>query len=485
MAITVKFRRGSTIQSNSFLGEEGELYIDKDKDTIVVHDGVTVGGKPLATESFVIDGLNTKQKTLASGVDIKTINGLSLLGSDDFSLVEKINITAGTVGSATEIPVIAYNEQGQITSVTTSALDLSTKVDKINIASGSVGSGTKIPVITYNEQGQITSVTDSLIDIQDIETRIGGTIATQGYVNTQVSNLVDSSPETLNTLNELAAALGDDPNFATTIANQIGLKANTSSLSTVATSGSYNDLTNKPDLSIYATSNLPAPFAGRIDFNAGTGPGGAPSSGVFINYGGGGFSGSALTVEGGSQTNIRVVGMDLRSSGQKINSLFGMGIDTSQPYPWEPFAIAGTEGNYNFNLQTNSVNRVIIAKGSGDVTINSTTSSNSVITGALVVKGGIGVSGNINTNASVSASSFIGSGSQLSDVNYTNLINKPSFPTSFADANGWISLGGFWKTKVDPTTQVLYFAYDNVNMMKLDSSGNLTVTGDITAFGTV
>ena len=49
--------------------------------------------------------------------------------------------------------------------------------------------------------------------------------ATQSYVGTQITNLVDSSPATLNTLNELAAALGDDPNFATTTANSIGLKA--------------------------------------------------------------------------------------------------------------------------------------------------------------------------------------------------------------------------------------------------------------------
>jgi hypothetical protein len=49
--------------------------------------------------------------------------------------------------------------------------------------------------------------------------------ATQSYVGTQISNLVDSSPATLNTLNELAAALGDDPNFATTTATSIGLKA--------------------------------------------------------------------------------------------------------------------------------------------------------------------------------------------------------------------------------------------------------------------
>jgi hypothetical protein len=49
-------------------------------------------------------------------------------------------------------------------------------------------------------------------------------IATEGYVNTQVSALVDSSPATLDTLNELAAALGDDPNFATTMTTTLGDK---------------------------------------------------------------------------------------------------------------------------------------------------------------------------------------------------------------------------------------------------------------------
>ncbi len=48
-------------------------------------------------------------------------------------------------------------------------------------------------------------------------------------VSNAISSLVDSSPEALDTLNELAQALGDDPNFATTIANQLGLKANIAS----------------------------------------------------------------------------------------------------------------------------------------------------------------------------------------------------------------------------------------------------------------
>ncbi len=50
-------------------------------------------------------------------------------------------------------------------------------------------------------------------------------IATTAFVSTAISNLVGSSPETLDTLNELATALGNDPNFATTVTTSIGLKA--------------------------------------------------------------------------------------------------------------------------------------------------------------------------------------------------------------------------------------------------------------------
>ena len=71
-------------------------------------------------------------------------------------------------------------------------------------------------------------------------------LASETYVNNAVSSLVDSAPETLNTLNELSKALGDNPNFAATVSEEIGKKANSSDLATVATSGSYNDLTNKP-----------------------------------------------------------------------------------------------------------------------------------------------------------------------------------------------------------------------------------------------
>ena len=45
------------------------------------------------------------------------------------------------------------------------------------------------------------------------------------YTDTAIANLVDTAPSTLDTLNELAAALGDDPNFATTVTNSLASKA--------------------------------------------------------------------------------------------------------------------------------------------------------------------------------------------------------------------------------------------------------------------
>lgn len=67
-------------------------------------------------------------------------------------------------------------------------------------------------VISYTKEGIETLITEALEGF-----------ATQEDIETALAALVDASPETLNTLNELAAALGDDPNFATTTATTLGV----------------------------------------------------------------------------------------------------------------------------------------------------------------------------------------------------------------------------------------------------------------------
>ena len=81
-------------------------------------------------------------------------------------------------------------------------------------------------------------------------------LASETYVDTKVADLVASAPATLDTLNELAAALGDDASFSTTVTNAIAAKANSADLATVATSGAYADLTGKPSLFDGAYSSL-------------------------------------------------------------------------------------------------------------------------------------------------------------------------------------------------------------------------------------
>ena len=69
---------------------------------------------------------------------------------------------------------------------------------------------------------------DGKVDAADNADKLGGIAASlyalKSYVDAAVAALVDSAPETLDTLQELAAALGNDPNFATTVANNIGTK---------------------------------------------------------------------------------------------------------------------------------------------------------------------------------------------------------------------------------------------------------------------
>lgn len=138
--------------------------------------------------------------------------------------LESTGVTAGNYGSASQVPVLTVNAKGQITVASTT--------DVAGVSAFTYTSATKTLNVATLDGGSFNAALTNL--------------ATETYVNDAVSAIVDSSPAALNTLNELAAALGDDPSFATTVSTQLGLKANTSSLSTVATSGSYNDLSNKP-----------------------------------------------------------------------------------------------------------------------------------------------------------------------------------------------------------------------------------------------
>lgn len=70
-----------------------------------------------------------------------------------------------------------------------------------------------------------SAITSTKLATGAIEAKLGYTPANQTDIQNQIDNLIDSAPGALDTLNELAAALGDDANFATTVTNSLATKA--------------------------------------------------------------------------------------------------------------------------------------------------------------------------------------------------------------------------------------------------------------------
>ena len=145
-----------------------------------------------------------------------------------------VNLTPADIGAlpdTTEIPVVPTNisafenDAGYLTQHQ-SLTDYPKKTELANVATS----------------GDYTD----LINTPTIPSTKG--LATETYVQSKIAEVVNSAPGTLDTLNELAKALGNDPNFATTMATELGKKANTANLATVATSGSYNDLSDTPTI---------------------------------------------------------------------------------------------------------------------------------------------------------------------------------------------------------------------------------------------
>jgi len=79
---------------------------------------------------------------------------------------------------------------------------------------GSLSDGT-ITITAFADEDNMVSNSATLVPTQQ---------SVKAYVDTEVAGIVDSAPGTLDTLNELAAALGDDANFSTTVTNSIATK---------------------------------------------------------------------------------------------------------------------------------------------------------------------------------------------------------------------------------------------------------------------
>jgi hypothetical protein len=99
-------------------------------------------------------------------------------------------------------------------------------------------------------------------------------VATTGFVATAIGALIDAAPGALDTLNELAAALGDDPSFATTVTNALAGK--------LASASNLADLPNKATARTnLGLGSLATQAAGSVVITGGTIDGIALDGGTF------------------------------------------------------------------------------------------------------------------------------------------------------------------------------------------------------------
>ena len=106
---------------------------------------------------------------------------------------------------------------------------------------------------TWNNKSDFSGSYNDLTDKPSIPSIAG--LASTDYVDRKVASLVDSSPEALDTLSELAASLGNDPNFATTVSENIGKKVDkTTTVNGHALSG--NVTVSKSDVGLGNVPNV-------------------------------------------------------------------------------------------------------------------------------------------------------------------------------------------------------------------------------------
>jgi hypothetical protein len=144
------------------------------------------------------------------------------------------NVT-GQVGNATVSGTVYTNSQPNITSVgTLTSLTVNGNVNLGNIANIRIAGGTNAQLLSTDGNGNLSFVN---------QVSLTG-YATETYVSNTIANLVNSAPALLDTLGEIANAIGNDANFTTTITNSLSNKLNTSDFSNTANSWGANYLPN-------------------------------------------------------------------------------------------------------------------------------------------------------------------------------------------------------------------------------------------------
>ena len=181
MTTQIKRRRGTTTEHSTFTGAEGELTIDTTKDTVVVHDGSTAGGHPLAKESSIAGKVDTSGDTMTGDLTVPNLIVSGNVDGRDVSAdgTKLDGIEAGAdvtdtanVGAAGAVMTTAATGQANMPAGTTAQRTGSPVAGALRFNStdvsfegydgtewGSIGGGAEDGVFYENEQSVSSSYT--------------------------------------------------------------------------------------------------------------------------------------------------------------------------------------------------------------------------------------------------------------------------------------------------------------------------------------
>lgn len=205
------------LKAQELLKTETQALLEAIKDKVDTIDPIEFPNIPSAlvsTDRFAIYRVDDSKYTLSYSTLLSEI--VTSLG-ESFVQTATYNAFVATIGSAA-------NQEASYFATASALATLSSNVSlKANAAD--VYTQTQLDVSLGLKANSADVYTQSELDTAFALKANQATTYTKAETDAAIAALVASAPGTLDTLNELAAALGDDPNFATTIASQIAGKA--------------------------------------------------------------------------------------------------------------------------------------------------------------------------------------------------------------------------------------------------------------------
>ncbi|EFM8166577.1 phage tail protein [Escherichia coli] len=179
----------------------------------------------MATVDYVDDKLKEHEQSRRHPDASLTAKGFVQLSSATNSDSETLAATPKSVKAAYDLANGKYTAQ-DATTARKGIVQLSSATNSMSETLAATPKAVKAVMDEANKKAPLNS--PALTGTPTTPTAQQGTnntqIASTAFVMAAIAALVDSSPDALNTLNELAAALGNDPNFATTMTNALAGK---------------------------------------------------------------------------------------------------------------------------------------------------------------------------------------------------------------------------------------------------------------------